>query len=228
MLVRVGKMGYLTPDECPTDTVCRALFIPNNESFLAIVRGALEELTFPYNWTKQGDLEPEEAADCLVDMFDKFCLSNERCLMIGQLVPYAGDASPADNLIVCDGRSLLIADYTDLYVVCGEMYGAVDADHFNIPDMRGRVPMGAGQGAGLSDWSVGDSVGVEVVVITENEMPAHVHSTHGHLTGLAIAPGELPVSLPSIIPDTTGSTGGSEAHQNMQPSLAITWLIVAY
>lgn len=72
-------MGYLTPDETPTEATCRCLFIPDNEQFIAIVRGCLQTLTFPENWDKFGDLTAEEAAEAFVPMFDEFCLGDCSC-----------------------------------------------------------------------------------------------------------------------------------------------------
>jgi len=72
-------MGYLTPDENPTESTCRVLFIPDNEQFIAIVRGALQELTYPENWFQFGELTPEEAAAAFVPMFDAFCFDEGSC-----------------------------------------------------------------------------------------------------------------------------------------------------
>jgi len=70
-------MGYLTPSEIPAETICRVLFIPDNEEFIAVVTGALNSLLDPNNWTAWGTLTPEESAAALVDMFDTFCLDGE-------------------------------------------------------------------------------------------------------------------------------------------------------
>jgi len=70
-------MGYLTPDEIPAETICRILFIPDNEEIIAVVTGALQSLIDPNNWTQWGTLTPQETADGLVQMFDDFCLDGE-------------------------------------------------------------------------------------------------------------------------------------------------------
>jgi len=69
--------GYLTPDEVPTENICRSLFIPDSPEFIAIVTGALQSLTVPENWTKFGALTPEEAAEALYDMLDGFSIEGE-------------------------------------------------------------------------------------------------------------------------------------------------------
>lgn len=70
-------MAYLTPDVQPVSNACRFLIIPDDPQYLAIVRGALQELTFSYNWVQQGALTPEEAAAAFVPMFDSFCFDEE-------------------------------------------------------------------------------------------------------------------------------------------------------
>lgn len=220
-------MGYLTADACPTDTVCRALFIPNDEAFLAIVRGALEELTFSWNFDKFGTLEPDEMAACYLDMFDAFCFNEGICRMIGEIITYAGSTSPDARWLPCDGSSLIRVDYPDLFNVIGTVYGAADGTHFNIPDLRGRVPLGVGTGSGLTPRSLADSFGEETHVLTVGELASHVHSTgNSALLGTSVPP-PLDALGPNPFPASTGSTGNDDPHNNMQPSLAINYLIVA-
>ena len=220
-------MGYLTADVCAADSVCRALFIPNDEAFLAIVRGALEELTFSYNFDKYGTLEPEEMAACFHDMWDKFCFNEGICRMIGEVIAYAGPTSPDSRWLPCDGSSLLRMDYPDLFGVIGTVYGAADGTHFSLPDLRGRVPMGSGTGPGLSARTLGDSFGEQEHTLTVGELAAHVHDTgNSALLGTSVPP-PLDALGPNPFPAVTGSTGNDDPHNNMQPSLAINYLIVA-
>jgi len=220
-------VGYLTADTCPVDTVCRALFIPNDEAFLAIVRGALEELTFSYNFDKYGTLEPEEMAACYIDMFDKFCFNEGICRMIGEVIAYAGDTSPDSRWLSCDGSSLLRVDYPDLFTVIGTLYGAADSTHFNLPDLRGRVAVGSGTGTGLSPRSEGDVFGEETHTLTVGELASHVHSTGNSAILGTSAPPPFDALGPNPFPASTGSTGSDTPHNNIQPSLAINYLIVA-
>ena len=78
--------------------------------------------------------------------------------------------------LLCDGRSLQISSYPQLYAIIGTSFGSVDADHFNLPDFRGRVPGAIGQGSGLTNRTIGDSVGEENVALTVNQLPAHNHT----------------------------------------------------
>jgi hypothetical protein len=87
-------MGYLTPNTAPDTVTCRALFVPNSEECLAIVRGAINELIYAYNWDKYGALTEQESADLFVDMFDRFCYSEGPCRVIGEIIEFAGTTSP--------------------------------------------------------------------------------------------------------------------------------------
>lgn len=234
-------MGYLTPDTVPGTVTCRGLFIPNDEAYLAIVRGALQNLTFPENWDKFGALSQQEAANAFIDMFDRFCLEKDTCRMIGEIVTFAGADSPKPTWLVCDGSEVLIASYPDLYTVIGDTYGAASADHFRLPDLRGRVPAGNGTGEGLSPVAIGQKYGEEAHVLTEGELATHSHIDSGHthttgnsFTGAAVMPGEGPVLIPNPIPASTGSasanignTGSNDPHNTIGPRLGVLYLIVA-
>lgn len=70
------NLPYLTPQTNPTDFVCRVLRIPNDPLFIANVTGALEELTFAYNWELFGALTPIEAKDAMLTMFNAYCFGD--------------------------------------------------------------------------------------------------------------------------------------------------------
>jgi len=234
-------MPYLTPGTLPADTICRVLFIPNTLDWLAQVTGALQELTFEYNWEQYGAVTPGQAAEAMRTMFDLFCFDEGVCRVIGELICYAGDISPDVKWLVCDGSSLLRTDYPDLFNVIGTAYGAVDGTHFNLPDLRGRVPLGVGNGPGLSSYIIGDNGGEESHTLTLTETPTHSHidsgHTHGESTavpsvGAAITGVPVPSATPGIGVTGAGSavlsnSGSGGAHNNLQPYLAVNYLIVA-
>lgn len=220
-------MGFLTPDSSGARSTCRALFFPDDEQWIAVVTGALNLLALPGQWEKYGLLTPEQAASAWMPYFDMFCFKQGACRVIGEIIAFAGPTSPDSRWLTCDGASLLRTDYPDLFTVIGTTYGAVDGTHFNVPDLRGRTEIGIGTGPGLSPRSLGDSIGEEDHTLTIPEMPTHDHNyTAPLLTGTATPP-PLDTALPNPIAATTGSTGGGGAHNNMQPSLAINYLIVA-
>lgn len=95
----------------------------------------------------------------------------------GTLVPTLLAAEPGDGWKLCNGQAISKADYPRLYAVIGGAYGET-ATTFNLPDLAGRFPMGAGAAALLS---VG---GAALVSLTVDQMPAHTHGVddpgHGH------------------------------------------------
>lgn len=89
----------------------------------------------------------------------------------------------------CNGEILQISQYTALYSILGTTYGGDGRITFGLPDLRGRVPMGAGQGPGISGYyTMGQRGGVEWVTLVEEQMPAHNHG---------ITLGETEVAIPA-------------------------------
>lgn len=90
---------------------------------------------------------------------------------VGMYVPYAGATAPA-RWLLCDGSAYSTTAYPKLFAVIGYSYGG-SGGNFNVPDMRGRAPIGAGTGTGLSTFAVGQSTGTET--ISTAQMPVHSH-----------------------------------------------------
>lgn len=218
--------AWLTPDTAPGDTICRRINIPNAVDWIAIVNGCLDQLCYAYNYEPYGTATPEETAAVFRSLFDDFALKGQ-CRMIGEIIAYAGSTSPLSNWLACDGASLLRTDYPDLFTVIGTTYGSTDGTHFNLPDLRGRSEIGVGSGPGLTSRSLGDTLGEETHQLNTSELAAHSHTeiTAVAAVGAAITGVPIPSAVPSV--GNTGSTGGDSPHNNMQPSLAITFLIVA-
>jgi microcystin-dependent protein len=142
----------------------------------------------------------------------------------GVMQMFAGAAAPA-GWFLCNGSAISRTTYADLYAAIGTVFGIGDGSTtFNLPDLLGRAPIGVGTGAGLSARAMGDKVGTETHLLVTAEMPAHVHAISN--TRLAHGPGSAPDLMVPGGPDIyTQSTGGDTAHQNMQPSLAINFII---
>jgi microcystin-dependent protein len=234
-------VGYLTPETIPADTICRVVFIPNNAEFIANVTGALQSLVLPENWTLQGAITPDQAAEALLPMFNAFCFREGTCRMIGEIVLWSTGSTPDPKWLECDGASLLRADYADLFAVIGTIYGSLDGSHFSLPDLRSRVAIGDGTGPGLSTYAAGDQGGEETHTLTTPETPSHSHSDTGHThtegnafpaVGAAIVGVPIPSAIPSAGVTGVGfagisNTGGGGSHNNIQPYLALNYLIVA-
>jgi microcystin-dependent protein len=149
----------------------------------------------------------------------------------GTVIPFAGSSIPP-NWLVCDGSAVLRSTYAPLYAVLGggsSPWGQGDGvSTFNLPDLRGRTPIGAGAGTGLSNRMLGQTIGEENHTLITAEIPSHTHSYS--YDALAATGGTLGfgtgtyVATPSQAA-TTGSTGGDQNHNNMQPSAVLTYII---
>lgn len=105
----------------------------------------------------------------------------------GVILPFGGDITPDDNWIICDGRELDKTDYQALFQVIGYKFkpeSQVATNNFAVPDMRGRMPMGADNMGGSSANTVtatsADIVGAldgsETKVIDVTNLPEHQHN----------------------------------------------------
>ena len=161
---------------------------------------------------------------------------------------------------LCAGQLLSISQNAALFSLLGTMYGGNGTSNFALPDLRSRVPLGAGQGVGLSPYDVGQSGGTENVTLTTSTLAAHTHTaTPAGLSATApavtttgttnqpgpsvalaaptdaarnplniysnaaatqnLAPGTVTGSI------TVGSAGGGQPHSNIQPYLAVNYII---
>ena len=177
-----------------------------------------------------------------------FYLDNYILVPAGTIVQSAAINTP-DGWLTCNGALLNKIAYVDLFVAIGNLYGGAPTDlSFNLPDLRGRVGIGAiGDGliSGLSERLMGTSGGAETHTLTTGEMPSHSHGVTdpGHNHSYINNTGDQSVN--NIITSetaadqedygaTTGNSitgitiinaGGGNAHNNMQPFLVIRYLI---
>src|SRR3989442_14603602 len=96
------------------------------------------------------------------------------------LVPY--NFAPR-NWAFCNGQLLPIAQNTALFALIGTTYGGNGQTTFALPDLRGRAPISSGQGPGLSNYTLGQVGGTEIVTLLSNQMPVHTHAVT--LSGLS-------------------------------------------
>ncbi len=165
---------------------------------------------------------------------------------IGEIRLFAGNFPPK-NWAFCQGQILSIASNTALFSILGTTYGGNGQSTFALPDLRGRVLVGAGQGPGLSIVDLGEVNGSPTHTLTINELPFHSHTLNASANGptLNTAAGNLLASqsrasggtMPDIYVANSGLvTMGSSAIGNtggnpplpfniMQPSLGLNYII---
>ena len=100
---------------------------------------------------------------------------------IGEIRLFAGDYAPV-NWAFCQGQVLPINANQPLFSIMGNRFGGDGVVNFALPDFRGRVPVGAGQGIALSACYLGKTGGVETVTISVSNMPTHNHHISGTVT----------------------------------------------
>ena len=101
----------------------------------------------------------------------------------GMITPFGGSsASVPTGWFLCDGSAVSRTTYSALFAVIGTTYGTGDnTTTFNLPDLLGRVPMGAGSGTGLTTRTLGAEIGSESTTLDSTHIPQHSHTiNHGH------------------------------------------------
>jgi len=195
---------------------------------LAVLFWTSNYLEARYNWKNRNDVYDEvtdEQWDTIQAMVSS-ALGAIKVPIVGYVIAFV-TADPPPNVLPCDGSEYLREDYPTLFDVLDAVF-IVDADHFKVLDLRGRTIIGAGDGMALAHYSVGEIGGEENHQLTQGEMPSHSHSIELTTGVPGVSPGEVlfDVTVP-LVPDATGNTGGDEAHNNMQPFLALNYGIVA-
>jgi microcystin-dependent protein len=99
---------------------------------------------------------------------------------IGEIRMFAGNFAPR-NWAFCANQILAIAQNTALFSILGTTYGGNGQTTFALPDFRGRVALGTGQGPGLANVSLGELAGSPTVTLTTSTMPAHNHTLTGQV-----------------------------------------------
>ncbi|PWW00757.1 microcystin-dependent protein [Paenibacillus cellulosilyticus] len=163
---------------------------------------------------------------------------------IAEIRMFAGSFAPL-GWAFCNGQTLPIAQNTALFSLIGTYYGGDGKTTFALPNLQGTVPIQQGQGLGLSARVIGESGGNQTVTLLQSEIPYHSHSLN---YGEASVPLEAPAnSLPTapqgrraplayitgltsqntvhLHASTVGAAGGSSPHNNMQPYLAVNFII---
>lgn len=153
---------------------------------------------------------------------------------------FAGTFAPR-NWAFCDGQIIPISQNTALFSLIGTTYGGDGRSTTALPNLQGRAPMHPGRGPGLTSRQLGQRGGTEVVTLAEGQMPGHNHlfqSDRGRANStspldktVVRASSFLPYqqevtnNLVDMADAALPNTGGSQPHNNMQPFLAINFII---
>ena len=145
--------------------------------------------------------------------------TGERLTQSGLMMAWPAAAAPSGWLL-CQGQSLKRTDYPLLFAVIGTTFGSADGTHFTLPDMRGQVAAGIGGTLGLT---LGQEFGEVTHTLTIPEMPSHNHEFSGAIP-VVVTGSDIAVWATGT-GHTTDTTGGDGAHNNVQPSLGLNWII---
>lgn len=157
---------------------------------------------------------------------------------IGEIRMFAGSFAPA-GWAFCNGQLIPISENDALFTLIGTTYGGDGQETFALPNLQSRVPIHAGQGPGLNNYTLGEAAGVETVTLSTQQIPVHTHAMiatgdvgalntptsnilaqcAGVKTYSAAAP-NTPLNAQAVTP-----VGGSQPHENMQPFLVISFII---
>jgi microcystin-dependent protein len=153
---------------------------------------------------------------------------------VGEIRIFAGNFAPA-GWAFCQGQLLPISEYETLFNLIGTTYGGDGQSTFQLPDLRGRVPIHQGSGFVLAQPG-----GVEQVTLTTQQMAAHPHTVQATTNSntASLPGGNFLASGPDIYDlnkagDATmapaiSSTGGSQPHNNFQPYLCVNFILSLY
>lgn len=167
-------------------------------------------------------------------------------VFIGQVLMFGGSFIPY-GFVACDGSLLSTNDYQTLFSLLGTHYGGDGVNTFGVPDLRGRIPVGQGQGPGRSNRWMGEWDGQAMVTLTEANLPAHNHSLFGinstanaavpsqtSMFGNGIAGQILPYNDISRATGTVGAFssqsitmagGPGVPHENRMPGVGIQYIM---
>jgi len=156
-----------------------------------------------------------------------------------RLVPY--NFAPL-GWMECDGRLLSISQNEALFALLGTIYGGDGQSTFALPDLRGRIAIGQGTGPGLPNILQGELAGSETVTLVAPQIPGHRHPVNVTAAGgTSTSPvGKTfayfgtgtksdkvygPAAGGTASPAMIGQAGGSQPHENRQPSLTLRYII---
>ncbi len=159
---------------------------------------------------------------------------------LGEIIMFGGNFAPR-GWALCDGQLLPISQYSALFSILGTTYGGDGRTTFGLPDLRGRVPVHAGNGPGLSDRRLGGKGGTETNTLTTGQLPSHTHNQMASSNGPDVK-SPTGAFLPTIgrsgeetyasaagtatpMGGAIGHTGSNQAVNNVQPFQCVNFII---
>lgn len=130
-------------------------------------------------------------------------------VFMGTIQPFAFNFAPR-GWALCNGQTISIAQYSALFALLGTIYGGNGQSTFQLPNLQGRLPIGQGNGLGLTPRTIGEVSGTENVSATLNNLPSHTHVLTGVTasTTLQLAnPASNPVTTPTATNSFIGTSG---------------------
>jgi len=138
-------------------------------------------------------------------------------VFIGTIQSFAFNFAPRD-WVLCNGQTLSVAQNQALFALIGTTYGGDGQTTFLLPNLQGRLPMGQGNGLGLTPRVIGTVSGTENVTATLNNLPTHTHTLAGlsAATTLQLAnPASNPVNTPTSTNSFIGTSGTGPGSANI-------------
>ena len=157
---------------------------------------------------------------------------------LGEIRLFAGDYAP-QGWHLCNGALLSINEYQALYSLIGTTYGGDGVTNFGLPDLRGRMVVGMGTSQAGIMYNRGQKAGAEKVTLTTANLPAHTHIVSAAsvdataqspdngvwakaaLNTFTVSSADASLAASAV----SAAPGGSQPHENCQPSMALTYII---
>jgi len=158
---------------------------------------------------------------------------------VAEIRLFPGNFAP-HGWALCNGQLLPISQNTALFSLLGTQYGGDGKSTFALPNLQGRVAVGAGQGPGLSNWDVGQSGGEATHALNTSEIPSHTHAVKTAAAPDGGAPSNTrllarssdnaslyhaPTNAKPMAAASVSPMGNSWAHNNRPPVLALNFII---